>query len=355
MGSTEGRCCVITVTLDAHPEVCQMAVVTEGGELVYERKVETTPEELRRAVGGVPGPKRVVFEEGPMSALLHDALKDVADEVISCDPTRNALIARAEDSNDERDARRLAVLAQAGAIREVYVPPEPQRTLRSLVHYDYTLAQGTTRVKNQLKALCRRQGIRCKGTGVYRSAGRGEVVKLAPNAPVRWAMQSLYRRLDSLRRERVGAARMVSKQARKTGVMKLLGTIPGVHTKTGPAIIAWVADPRRFKKRGAKSSYGGLGLRQDVSNWKPTGHAHASRRGNRELKRALFIAARAAVKGKNALAERYQARLAAGWEKKKAIRDAARTILFIACAIWESGEEYDDAKVSVPKKERDAR
>jgi len=158
-----------------------------------------------------------------------------------------------------------------------------------------------------------------------------------------------------LRRERVGAARMVSKQVKKTGVMKVLGTIPGVHTKTGPAIIAWLADPRRFKSRGAKSSYGGLGLKQDVSNWKMTGRAHASKRGNRELKRALFLAARGVLKGKSALRKRYDARRAAGWEDKKAIRDIARTILFIACAIWESGEEYDDTKVSVPKAERDAR
>jgi hypothetical protein len=97
-----------TVTLDAYGGESQMAVVMETGEVVYETKVETTREALRRAVGGVVGPKRVIYEEGPLSGMIHDALKDIADEVISCDPTRNALIARAEDSSDERDARRLA-------------------------------------------------------------------------------------------------------------------------------------------------------------------------------------------------------------------------------------------------------
>jgi len=354
LSSTEGRWCMKTVTLDVHAEACQMAVVTECGEVVYEAKVETSPEELRRAVGGVPGPKRVVYEEGPLSGLIHDALRDVVEEVVSCDPTQNALIARAEDSNDERDARRLALLARVGAIRRVYVPPESQRTLRSLVHYDYALAQGVTRAKNQLKAFCRRQGIRCKGTRVYHSAGRGEVLKLAANALVRWQMESLYRRLDQLRRERVRSRRMVSKQAGRVRAVRRLRTIPGVGPVTGPAMVAWIADPVRFRSRGAVSSYGGLGLKQDVSNWKPTGHAHASRRGQRELKRALFISARGALKGKSALRKRYDARLAAGWEDKKAIRDVARTILFIACAIWKKGTEYDDAKVRVPEKERGA-
>ena len=35
---------------------------------------------------------------------------DVADEVVSCDPTRNALISRLDNSNDETDTRRLARL-----------------------------------------------------------------------------------------------------------------------------------------------------------------------------------------------------------------------------------------------------
>lgn len=72
------------------------------------------------------------------------------------DPTRNALIARAEDASDEKDAVRLAELANNRSTREVYVPEEPYRTLRSLTRYDHTLADPVTAAKNALKALCRR-------------------------------------------------------------------------------------------------------------------------------------------------------------------------------------------------------
>lgn len=337
-----------TITLDVHTEACQMAVVTEDGEVVYEAKVETTPEELRRAVGGVPGCKRVIFEEGPLSGWIHDALQEVVDEVISCDPRHNALIASAEDSNDERDARRLAMLVQANAIHGVYIPPEPYRTLRSLVHYAYTITQAMTQVKNQMKGLCRRYGIRCKGTGLYRSAARPAILKVVPSAMVHWQLTSLCRRLDGLRRERVGVHRMIVKQSATIDAVTRLQTIPGVGPSVGPAIVAWIADPDRFKNRNARSSYGGLGLKHDISNWKTTMRARASKRGQRELKRVLFLAARAAVRSKSALAKRYEARRAAGWEDKKAIRDLARTILFTACAIWKNGREYNDAKVSVP-------
>lgn len=102
-------------------------------------------------------------------------------------------------------------------------------------------------------------------------------------------------------------------------------------------------------------SYAGLGLGRGITNWKPVGRARASRRGQRELKRVLFIAAEAAIKGANALARRYQSSIASGWDRKKAVRDIARTILFIASAIMRTGKEYDDDLVSVPKDRRSVR
>ena len=103
-----------TIALDVHTGQSQMDVVSEDGEVLLERQVATEPAELRRAVEAISGPKRVVFEEGPLSAMIRDALDGVAEEIVSCDPTRNALIARAEDSNDERDAHRLATLSRLG-------------------------------------------------------------------------------------------------------------------------------------------------------------------------------------------------------------------------------------------------
>ena len=337
-----------TVTLDVHTERCQMAVISEHGEVLIELQVATTPEELGRVVSGIPGPKRVVLENGPLSAMIHDALEGLAEEVVSCDPTRNALVSRADSSNDRLDARRLGILDRAGATHEVYVPPEPYRTLRSLVHYDYMLARTVTRTKNQLKALCRRYGIACRGGGVYRKPDRKEFLEEMPNARVRWQMRSLYRQLDGFRLERIQAHRMVSKQAGRIEAVTKLRKVPGLGPRTTPAVVAWIADPNRFRNESGLSSYAGLGLRNDVSNWKPTKRARASKRGNRELKRALFLSARGALKGTSALRQRYDARIAAGWEDRKAIRDVARTILFVACAIWRSGKEYDETRIGIP-------
>lgn len=97
------------IALDVHTEWSQLAAISqETGEVLLEMKVRTEAEELRRVVSSIPGPKKVLFEEGPMSGLIRDALESVADEVISCDPTKNALVAKSELSTDELDARRRA-------------------------------------------------------------------------------------------------------------------------------------------------------------------------------------------------------------------------------------------------------
>lgn len=343
-----------TIGLDVHKDWTQLTAVCEvTGEVLLELKVPTNAEELQRIVGGISGAKRVVFEEGPMSAMIHDALEDVADEVISCDPTRNALIARAEDASDEKDAHRLVMLAKAGALRAVYVPPEPYRTLRSITCYDNRLERECTQTMNRIKALCRRNGIRYRGKNIYRMAGRGSVYKGLPSKALLWQAKSLYRRLDALRRERVGARGAIQMHSKEIPVVKRLIGIPGLGVVTTPVLVAWIADPRRFKSRSALKSYAGLGIGQGITAWQPVGKARASKRGQREVKRALFIAARAAHHGKSALRKRYDARIASGWSDDKAIRDIAKVILFIACALWKSGEEYQDDFVSIPENPKD--
>lgn len=335
------------VSLDVHGESSEMVVVSESGEVLLKLKVATEREELRRMVGGIAGPKQVVFEEGPMSGMIRDALEGLAEEIISCDGSRNALIARAEDSDDERDAIRLAVLARAGALHGVYVAPERYRELRSLLGYDRYLAEAMTGVKNRIKALCRRHGIRCRGVGVYGGEGRAEVLKRVSGG-MRWQMGSAYRQLAMLAAERLGVHRVLGRVSGGFGEVELLRTIPGVGPIAARTLVGWIVDPSRFKSRNALNGYAGLGIRQSVTNWEPVGRARASRRGQRAVKRVLMLSARAAIRGKNALARRYQSRREAGWEDRKAMRDVARTILFVACGMWKQKEAYRDERVRVP-------
>jgi transposase len=337
-----------TVSLDVHADKCQLALLTKSSEVLLEMQVETTAEELQRVVCGIPGPKRVVFEEGPMSGMIYDALKDYADEVISVDPARNALIARAEDSNDAKDAVNLGILLNTRAVSKVAIPEEPYRTLRGLVRYDLTLTWESVKQNNAMQALLRRNGVRGRKSGVCRKEVRQEFAKELPNANLRWQLASLGRQFDMIRLERVRARRSITNLCRRIPDVKRLKTIPGVKNVIAPTLVAFIVDPARFSTPSKLSSYAGLGIGQGVTNWKPIGRARASRRGNRILKRAIFIAAECAAKGSSRLGERYRARISAGWEHRKARRDIARTILMIAAALMKTEGAYDDGRVGVP-------
>jgi transposase len=340
------------VSLDVHTEASQLCLSDEDGTVLLEMQVPTKPEELRRVIGGIPGPKCVVFEEGPLTGMISDAIRDVADRVISCDPGHNALIACAEDANDERDARRLAELTRLGSVRSVYVPQEPCRSLRSLLVYDLGLAGQLGGVRNKIKGLCRRNGIPSAGTRVYGQSGRKQAMAKLGSAAMRWQMESLCRVMDTLEAERGSTAKRINGLAKKAGPVDRLCTIPGVGPVVARTLVGWIADPTRFKSRSALYSYAGLGLGQGWTNWQPVGAARASRRGNRGVKRALFLAARAASRGHSALARRYQARREEGWNDRRAMRDLARVILKIAVLLWRKGTTYDDAAVSVPRTSR---
>lgn len=334
-----------TVSLDVHTDASQVTVVSEAGEVLFEMKAATEREALRRVVEGVPGPKQVVFEEGPLSGMLHDWLEGLGATIISCDPTHNALIARSEDSNDERDSRRLAQLAQLGSIRRVYVPPEPYRTLRSLLKHDERLQGSVVSVKNRISGLCRRHGIG-SGRAVYWRGARARVLSQLPNGALKWQMESLYRQLDLLRRERLSAHRILGSWTKKLSVVKRLRSVPGIGPITARTLAGWIAAPERFHSRQALSSYAGLGLGQGWTDWKPVGRARASKRGNRSVKRVLFLAAKAASRTDSALGKRYQARRQSGWGHDKAIRDLARTMLRCAWCLWKKGIEYDESRVA---------
>lgn len=345
------------VSLDVHTEASQVAVISERGEVVLEMKVPTDPKTLRELVAGIPGPKRVVFEQGPLAARLHDALKGCCEEVINSDPTRNALIARAEDSNDERDARRLATLAQVNAVRKVYVPPEPYRTLRNLLTYDNRLERTLTGTRNRIKGLYRRYGVAYRGRRVYGRRGREALIKELANPMVRWQAESLYRQFDLLIDERRNARRRLRRIAQGISVVSRMQAIPGVGPITAWTLVGWIADPTRFRTRSKLNSYAGLGLGQGFTNWKPVGRTRASKRGNRQIKRVLMIAAHIAGRGQSVLGHRYRTRIRAGWDPSKAQRDLAKAILRTAMVLWRKNSHYDGNHISPPpsQNEEDAR
>src|SRR5258708_9603015 len=84
------------------------------------------------------------------AAWLYDLLQPQVQQVLVCNPRRNALLKEGSKS-DKVDARKLAELLRTGMLRPVYHGENGLRTLRELGRSYQTIRKDLTRVKNQLK------------------------------------------------------------------------------------------------------------------------------------------------------------------------------------------------------------
>jgi hypothetical protein len=154
------------VGLDVHKEAIVVAVRNGAGKLVMESTVETKASTLYDILHGLRGELHVTLEKGTWAAWLYDVLKPHVQEILVCNPRRNAL-PREGRKNDKVDARKLSELLRAGLLRAVYHGENGLRSLQELARSYEVVSKDTMRVMNRLKALYRSWGVTCTGTQVY--------------------------------------------------------------------------------------------------------------------------------------------------------------------------------------------
>ena len=117
------------IGMDVHKEAVVIAVLSGSGKLVMESIVETKASSILQFIHGLRGELHVTWEEGTWASWLYDLLKPQVQEVLVCDPRRNALLKEGNKS-DKIDARKLADLLRTGMLRPVYHGEHGLRTLR---------------------------------------------------------------------------------------------------------------------------------------------------------------------------------------------------------------------------------
>src|SRR5258705_6780343 len=185
------------IGMDVHKEAVVIAVLNSSGKLVMESIVETKASSILQFIHGLRGELHVSWEEGTWAAWLYDLLKPHVQQVLVCDPRRNALLKEGNKS-DKVDARKLADLLRTGMLRPVYHGEHGLRTLRELGRSYQTISQDLNRVMNRIKALYGGWSIPCAGTQVYAPRYRQEWLEKIEHAGVRRRAELLYQQLDGL-------------------------------------------------------------------------------------------------------------------------------------------------------------
>src|ERR1700737_4849987 len=116
------------IGLDVHQATISVAVMDSMGKLIMESILETKAATILEFVAGLRGTLSVTFEEGTWAAWLYDLLKPQVDELVVCNPRKNALLKEGNQS-DRIDARKLADRLRLNDRKPVYHGEYTARTV----------------------------------------------------------------------------------------------------------------------------------------------------------------------------------------------------------------------------------
>ena len=119
------------IGLDVHQATIVVAVMDSTGKLVMESILETEAATILQFFAGLRGTLSVTFEEGTWSAWLYDLLNPHVDQLVVCNPRKNALL-KDGNKSDRIDARKLAELLRGNQLKPVYHGETGVRMLREL-------------------------------------------------------------------------------------------------------------------------------------------------------------------------------------------------------------------------------
>jgi transposase len=340
------------IGMDVHKEAIVIAVLNGTGKLVMETILETKASSILQFIHGLRGELHVTWEEGTWAAWLYDLLKPQVQEVLVCNPRRNALLKEGSKS-DKADARKLADLLRTGMLRPVYHGENGVRTLRELARSYQTISKDLTRVMNRLKALYRGWGIPCAGTQVYAPRYREEWLSKIPQAGVRRRAELLYQQLDGMQALRRNLRPEFLAESRKHKAAKLLRQIPCIGPIRAARLIALIQTPHRFRSKRQLWTYSGLGIEtHDSAQYRYVGgQVQRSKklqqlRGlnqnhNHEMKEIFKSTATRASCSTGPFRDFYVALLANGMKPEMARLTLARKIAAITLTLWKKGARFD--------------
>ena len=210
---------------------------------------------------------------------------------------------------------------------------------------------------NRLKAVFRSQAVKCAGRDVYYTRNRAVWLEKLTEPGGRLRAEFLHKQLDHLRELRREAKKALLKEARQQAAFKRLSAVPGLGPIRVAQFISVIGSPHRFRTKRQLWTYCGFAVvTRSSADYRVVGdklerhHKSRQTRGlnpnhSRRLKLVFKSAAIEALK-EEFFKKMYERLQASGVRAEMARLTIARKLSAVALAIWKSGEEYDETKLS---------
>lgn len=326
--------------IDLHLRYSQIRIVSEEGQVVYDRRILTTTEALREVFAGRAA-MRVLLESGTESEWVAQVVERCGHDVVVADPNYELMYgARSRRiKTDRRDVAALAEANRCGIFRRAHRVSTTQRQCRRELRIREQLIRVRTQAINLLRAQLRQEGLRLGGGSAESTVTR--YARLAVPEPLGRALQPLVDLLTHLEGSLTTADAQMHAAAAADPVARRLMTVPGVGPITALTFRATLDDLGRFRDASSVAAYVGLVPREDSS-------AERQRRGpitkagppalRARLVQAAWVVWRQRVTGGALYA--WVHRLADRRGKRVAVVALARRLARILYAMWRDGTVY---------------
>lgn len=254
----------------------------ETGEHAY-HTVRSTQEAIHELVTDTM-PDRVVIEIGSTAGWVYDLVVALEIEIEVANPSHEGWRWRkVKRKTDRGDALKLARLSASSQLPTVYMPSPAVRQWRALIQYRQSLVQRRTAIKNSIRAMLTRHGLRWPGgpRGWTKSAMQRlhELAAIDDGQPWRITLAEDLLQLELQQQSIDRIEKELGRLAQQDKRVELLKTIPAVGDRLAETIVAVIDDPHRFRRGREVASYVGLTPRQFQSGsmnrqGRITGHGH---------------------------------------------------------------------------------
>jgi transposase len=331
------------VGLDLGKRKSQLCIQEGTGKVLAETRCHTTRGDLTVALSKFAG-ARVLLEASTSSQWVARHLRSLGFDVVIGDPRFGPMYAHANKKikTDKRDARALADALRMGALKPVHQKSERSRRYHGELLVRAELVASRTRLINQLKALCEREGVivgRCDELSI--------LDELAEEDVPAWLGKAIAPGLGEIEAlgDRIAACNKDLEATTKADpVARNLTSIYGVGPCTALAFIAAIDDPERFASAREVVAYIGFAPGQHNSGDSNRRPGAITKTGDPLLRGYLYEAAMSVVRitAPDTPLKTWGVALKLRKDfKRKAIVGVARRLARIMWAMWRDNKPFD--------------
>lgn len=283
------------VGLDIHKAFTVAHILNQLGQKVMVKIIRGHWTNIFLFLDSLPAALHVCYEASSGYGYLYDNISKRAKSVQVAHPGQCRLIFKSKKKTDRIDAEKLAKLLFLNEVPSIHVPDISIRDWRRLIIFRQTLVDEGTRLKNRIRGLLRRYGIKA-ATGLWFKKGLAWLESLTFETPaVKVELNILLNNLQRQKANLKDVEAELQKIADHHPGVSLLMTIPGIGIRTAEAIMAWIDKPSRFSRNHQIGPYFGLIPTEDSSGGK-TRMGRITRQGPAVIRKLLCEAAWRAIR-----------------------------------------------------------